>query len=103
MENAPEKSLRASLAPAYAAAQRKAALARPADEHTREGGTARRPDYIRSAVLAPEDPVLELHRSLPRRGRSIPTRAGASSDSASVRALAWPFSCHRVSDRRNAS
>src|SRR6266849_8301294 len=28
-----------------------------------------RPDELRGAVHAPEDPVLELHRSLPRRGR----------------------------------
>src|SRR5262249_37559472 len=28
---------------------------------------ARRPDELRRAVHAPEDPVLELHRSLPRR------------------------------------
>src|SRR5262245_21264284 len=32
---------------------------------------ARRPDELRAAVHAPEDPVLELHRSLPRRGRSL--------------------------------
>src|SRR5262249_5757582 len=31
---------------------------------------ARRPDELRTAVHAPEDPVLELHRSLPRRDRS---------------------------------
>src|SRR5262249_13668195 len=30
-----------------------------------------RPDELRAAVHAPEDPVLELHRSLPRRGRSF--------------------------------
>src|SRR6266571_9347846 len=29
---------------------------------------SRRPDELRGAVHAPEDPVLELHRSLPRRG-----------------------------------
>src|SRR5215831_18401792 len=29
---------------------------------------ARRPDELRTAVHAPEDPVLELHRSLPRPG-----------------------------------
>src|SRR5262249_39382312 len=28
-----------------------------------------RPHELRAAVHAPEDPVLELHRSLPRRGR----------------------------------
>src|SRR5262249_41494078 len=32
---------------------------------------ARRPDELRRAIHAPEDPVLELHRSLPRRGRSL--------------------------------
>src|SRR5262249_10587619 len=32
---------------------------------------ARRPDELRTAVHAPEDPVLELHRSLPRRDRSL--------------------------------
>src|SRR5262245_14141781 len=31
---------------------------------------AGRPDELRTAVHTPEDPVLELHRSLPRRGRS---------------------------------
>src|SRR5579864_508356 len=31
---------------------------------------SRRPDELRVAVHAPEDPVLELHRSLPRLGRS---------------------------------
>src|SRR5262245_23900059 len=30
---------------------------------------ARRPNELRATVHAPEDPVLELHRSLPRRGR----------------------------------
>src|SRR5262249_40103587 len=29
-----------------------------------------RPDELRAAIHAPEDPVLELHRSPPRRGRS---------------------------------
>src|SRR5580765_4477639 len=36
-------------------------------------------------------------------GRSIPIRAGASSDSSFGRALASPFACHLVSNRRNAS
>src|SRR6266545_6650469 len=36
-------------------------------------------------------------------GRSIPIRAGASSDCVSARALAWLFACRPVSDRRNAS
>src|SRR6202008_3482431 len=36
-------------------------------------------------------------------GRSIPTRAGASCDYASARALAWLVVCRLVSDRRNAS
>src|SRR5438445_5527056 len=31
---------------------------------------SRRPDELRRAIHAPEDSVLELHRSLPRRGRS---------------------------------
>src|SRR6516165_3171597 len=30
----------------------------------------RRPDELCAAIHAPEDPVLELHRSLPRRARS---------------------------------
>src|SRR6267142_5663113 len=36
-------------------------------------------------------------------GRSIPTRAAASSGFASARALAWLFVCRQVSDRRNVS
>src|SRR5262249_30182325 len=64
---------------------------------------AGRPDELCAAVHAPENSVLELHRSPPRRGRSIPTRALASCDYASARALAWLVVCHRVSDRRNAS
>src|SRR5436190_7321480 len=36
-----------------------------------------RPDELRTAVHAPEDPVLELHRSLPRRGRSCSCYAAA--------------------------
>src|SRR4051795_7491991 len=34
-------------------------------------------------------------------GASLPIRAGASCDSASGPAPAWPVSCRRVSDRRN--
>src|SRR5262249_44661782 len=34
---------------------------------------SRRPDEFRATIHAPEDPVLELHRSLPRRGRSCRT------------------------------
>src|SRR5438552_1718318 len=64
---------------------------------------SRRPDELSSAIHAPENSVLELHRSLPRRGRSIPIRAGASCDYAFVRALAWLFVCRRASDRRSAS
>src|SRR5262249_10329049 len=72
---------------------------------------ARRPDELRAAIHAPEDPVLELHRSLPRRGRTlslapagaIPARAATSSDSVSVQAPVWPGACLRVSDRRSAS
>src|SRR5262249_14964390 len=32
---------------------------------------SRRPDELRPAVHAPEQPVLELHRSLPRRARTL--------------------------------
>src|SRR3954465_3940768 len=39
----------------------------------------RRPDELRRAIHAPEDPVLELHRSLPRRGRSVLLTLGYSS------------------------
>src|SRR6185295_9363148 len=63
----------------------------------------RRPDELSGAVHAIEDPVLELHRALPRRGRSTPIRAGASYDSASARVLVWLSACRRVSSRRNAS
>jgi hypothetical protein len=36
---------------------------------------AGRPDELGPAVDAPEDPVLELHRSLPRGVGSTPARA----------------------------
>src|SRR3954464_8192898 len=64
---------------------------------------SRRPDELRTAIHARENPVLELHRSLPRRGRSIPSRAATFSDSASGRGPAWPVACRPVSSRRNAS
>src|SRR4051812_21366368 len=63
----------------------------------------RRPDELRRAIHARENPVLELHRSLPRRGRSIPSRAATFSDSASGRGPAWPVACRPASSRRNAS
>src|SRR4030095_3459024 len=64
---------------------------------------SRRPDELGTAVHATQDPVLELHRSLPRPGRSIPMRAATSCDCACARALALPFVCPQVSNRRNAS
>src|SRR5262249_4395367 len=66
---------------------------------------ARRPDELRRAIHAPEDPVLELHRSLPRRGRglAIPIRAATSSDSVYVRVPASLFVCPLVSGRTSAS
>src|SRR5579871_3308799 len=36
------------------------------------------PYELRAAIHAPEDPVLELHRSLPRRGRALLPIAGAT-------------------------
>src|SRR5262249_6101475 len=68
----------------------------------------RRPYELRATIHAPEDPILELHRSLPRRGRSVvdpatPARAGASCDYACARAPVSLAVCHRVSDRRSAS
>src|SRR6185503_10290251 len=70
---------------------------------------ARRPDELRAAVNAPEDPVLELHRSLPRRTgpvlltRATPARVAASFDFAYAPAPAWPGVYRRVSDRKSAS
>src|SRR5579884_2100922 len=71
---------------------------------------ARRPDELRATVHAPEDPVLELHRSLPRPGSVVvdsgaptPVRAGASCDSACGRAPASPAVYHLASSRRSAS
>src|SRR4051794_3342219 len=69
---------------------------------------SRRPDELRAAVHAPEDPVLELHRSLPRRGRSVlrsatPAPAGVSSGSACAPAPAWRDACRLASNRRSAS
>src|ERR1035437_1803050 len=74
---------------------------------------SRRPDELPAAVHAVQDPVLKLHRSLPRR-RSfptrcsyarplIPTRAGASSDCACVPMPASPAVCRPALDRRSAS
>src|SRR6185503_13923765 len=40
---------------------------------------SRRPDELRTAVHACEDPVLKLHRSLPRRARSFFCRRYSSS------------------------
>src|SRR6266487_3861946 len=64
---------------------------------------SRRPDELGTAVHATQDPVLELHRSLPRPGRSIPIRAAVSSDCAYARAPVSPFVCPQASDKRNAS
>src|SRR6185295_9031482 len=70
---------------------------------------SRRPDELRAAVHALKDSVLELHRSLPRRGRSsysartTRARAGASCDCVFSPGPALPGACHQVSNRRNAS
>src|SRR3954454_14986654 len=53
---------------------------------------SRRPDELRATVYAPEQPVLELHWSLPRRvGLRVatPTLAGVSYDYACAPAPAW--------------
>src|SRR5437763_4222242 len=68
----------------------------------------RRPHELRATVHAPEDPVLELHRSLPRRvglavRRATPAPAGASCDSACARGLASRAVYHQASDRTSAS
>src|SRR5215470_251925 len=67
-----------------------------------------RPDELRAAVNALKDPILELHRSLPRRvGRRhstlIPARAGASCGCAFSPEPVSPGAYHPVSSRRNAS
>src|SRR5262249_36306287 len=69
---------------------------------------SRRPDELRAAVHALKDSVLELHRSLPRRGRSCSARttrarAGGSCDCVFSPGLVSPGACHLVSNRRNAS
>src|SRR5256885_818535 len=69
----------------------------------------RRPDELRAAVNALKDSVLELHRSLPRRGRSysarepIRFRDGASCDCVFAPAPVSRGVCHRASNRRSAS
>src|SRR5689334_6327878 len=67
-----------------------------------------RPDELRATVHALKDSVLELHRSLPRRGRSCPARttpvrAGVSCDSVSSPTPVWRGACRLASSRTNAS
>src|SRR5215510_9817109 len=71
---------------------------------------SRRPDELRAAVHALKDPILELHRSLPRRvgrrhsgSRAIRARAGASCGCAFSPELVSPGAYLPVSSRRNAS
>src|SRR4029450_1776023 len=66
-----------------------------------------RPDKLRAAVHAPEDPVLELHRSLPRRGRVVTDLLQLTPELLTItfpRAPPFfPAACRRASSRTNAS
>src|SRR4029077_9397796 len=56
---------------------------------------AGRPDELRAAIHAPEDPVLELHRSPPRRGSVglAPARAESSCGYVFLTGSASPVAC----------